>query len=121
MKKQTKRTKPKPGTCLLVHYDTHVTIDDVCAAAKIISAAELAREAAWKKPLQELARKVGYAIPKEAAEIIYEYVSEAVANNTVQEWEKHLVLHIKQQKLDWQQEDLNDQIKELEAKRDSLK
>lgn len=94
--------------------------DTIKLAAKAVSDARQAYEKAWRDAFQPLAEEIGYAKPKEAAELIMEEVEQEVYGHTAQEWEKHLTVYARRQHLDWKKEELDEEIKALEAKRGQL-
>ncbi len=94
--------------------------DTIRAAAKAVSDAKQAYEKAWRDAFQPLAEEIGYANPKDAAELIMEDVEPEVYDHTAQEWEKHLTVYARRQHLDWKKEELDEELKALEAERSEL-
>ena len=99
--------------------DQHLQ-DTIKSAAKTVADAKAAYETAWRTAFETLAEEIGYAKPKDAAELIMEEVEQEVYYHTAQEWEKHLTVYARRQHLDWKKKELDEEIKALEAKRGEL-
>ena len=97
-------------------FDQQLT-DAIKAAAKVVSDAKRAYEKAWRESLRLLAEEIGYANPEGAAELIMEDVEQEVCDHTEQQWEKCLTIHACHQHIEWRREELDAEIKALDAKR----